>query len=190
MQCEALLVYNIDNIYKYILIFICMCECVKAPCVHILACICYSNINSLVSTLWPLCMYAQSLLGSYRGNWARQTSMLCVCLPANPHTSHPSYRVRYQANEMNTHLQSMGFHLKAQGINARPFCTPPTLWGWGEGEKGGKKWQGGSPMGCYSNDRFIVKVLHARKKHKNTFHHQRNVSKCFIPQICSLLFLK
>ena len=36
-------------------------------------------------------------------------------------------------------------------------------------------------MGCYSNDRFVAKALHARQKHKDTFHHQRNVSKCFIP---------
>lgn len=114
------------QIFQYVKC-ICVRVCVGPMFPHIGMCM-FSNINSrLVTTLWPLYMCAQSLLGSHRVNRARQTSMLCVCLPANPHTSHPSFRVRYQANEMNTHPQSMGFHLKARGINARPFCTPPTL---------------------------------------------------------------
>lgn len=122
------------DIYKYVLTFIyvrvCVCVCVGP--VHISTCVRFQTSTS-ASLLYPLaprvcvCVCAQSLLGSHRVNRARQTSALCVCLPANPRTSHPSFRVRYQAYEMNTHPQSMGFHLKARGINARPFCTPPTL---------------------------------------------------------------
>lgn len=80
-----------------------------------------------------------------------------------------------------THIPSRWASVwKQEALKRGPLCTPPTLWGWRE--RRGKKWQGRTPMGCYSNDRFVEKALHARQKHKDTFHHQRNVSKCFIPQ--------
>lgn len=61
-----------------------------------------------------------------------------------------------------------------QGLSAA-FCT---LWSWGEGS--GKHEKVDLPQAEPQIGRFIGKALHTRPKHKDTFHHQRNVSKCFM----------
>lgn len=132
------------------------------------ACTCFFK-RQQPPRLYPLapriCVCTESagiLLSQQSGRPPRCVSVCPLILTLG----NPSYRVRYQANEMNTHPQLMGFHLKARGINAGPLITR-THRGWGEWEEG--VWQGGSPMGCYSNDRFVVKALHAGQKHEDTF---------------------
>lgn len=132
---------------------------------------------------------AQSLLGSHRVNRSRQTSTLCVCLPANPYTSTPPSESDIKQMKW-THIPSRRASIwKHEALMRSPSALLPHS---KAEEMGGKKWKDGAPMGCCSNDRFVEKekVLHARQKHKDTFHHQRNVSKSFTPQIRSLLFLK
>lgn len=111
----------------------------------------FSNINNRpVSTLRPRFCIRTAYWDPTESTESDRSPCYTPVLSTNLCTSHPSFWVRYQANELRTHPQSMGFHLKARGINARFFCTPPTLWGRGEGM--GKKWQDRFPMGCYSND--------------------------------------
>lgn len=132
--------------YKYLSVYKCLC----VLC-FLISCVCFQTSTTAPSLpSVPRFCIRTAYWDPTESTESDRSPCYTPVLSTNLCTSHPSFWVRYQANELRTHPQSMGFHLKARGINARFFCTPPTLWGRGEGM--GKKWQDRFPMGCYSND--------------------------------------